>query len=322
MVSKSEWDQERMRQFWWFMAERHEIFRRRMLFQQLPPWTRDPILATVRFTNVYRELDRVTRYVIQRIVSRRASKRDVFWNVLVFRFFNWIPTYEALGGFQPPGAWQPRRVVKTLVARQRQGLQVFTGAYMVQAIGSRPGVGGKVELIVHRRLEWVRHRLDSFFKILKAQPTMDAAHEVLCQIPGIAAFNAYELVTDLCYHQAVLPFSEDDWVNPGPGALKGLRALGPRIHWTDDLAREAIGQLCQAQAQGFHEAGATLNGPPLTLRNIEHSLCEYSKYVRAAEGGHAKRRFHAKEADMDLTPWEHLPSRFADPKQFLRCQDA
>ena len=45
-----------------FANERHMIYRRREAGES-PPWTADPILCNYRFTNVYRELDRVTIWI-------------------------------------------------------------------------------------------------------------------------------------------------------------------------------------------------------------------------------------------------------------------
>ncbi len=45
-----------------FVHERHQIYLRRQAGQP-KPWTANPILQQYRFTNVYRELDRVTIWI-------------------------------------------------------------------------------------------------------------------------------------------------------------------------------------------------------------------------------------------------------------------
>jgi hypothetical protein len=46
------------------------MFPRRFLDKAPPPWTDDPILAEWKFTNCFRELDRLTRYAIVHILGR------------------------------------------------------------------------------------------------------------------------------------------------------------------------------------------------------------------------------------------------------------
>src|SRR5262245_53410304 len=51
-----------------FAAERQAIFMRRIAGLR-QPWTRDVVLASYRFTNVYRASDRVTQYLIRHVLS-------------------------------------------------------------------------------------------------------------------------------------------------------------------------------------------------------------------------------------------------------------
>lgn len=53
--------------YWRFAAERQEVFFRR-LSGSAPPWTEDPVLRAFRFTNVYRAADRVSQYLIRRVI--------------------------------------------------------------------------------------------------------------------------------------------------------------------------------------------------------------------------------------------------------------
>ena len=304
-----QWREDRIAAFWRFVAERHNVFIRRVVERTPPPWTRDRILQSVYFTNVYRELDRGTRYLIVNILPHAARRhRDGLFSVLLYRFFNLIDTYEFVCGLVhakgvfPVGKWNATAVARALVKRQKAGHRLFTGAYMVQAIGARPGVGGKAELVVDRLTQAVLG-FEALYEDLRAAPSMEAAHARLTAIPGIAGFNAYEIVIDLCYQQAVLPFHEDDWVHVGPGALRGLNTLlvQPVTH-----ARSAavLSDLRTAQRLWRRQANVTLHGPDLTLRNVEHSLCEWFKYFRAQEGGRSKRGYREESANPDYTLWD------------------
>ncbi|MFB6182426.1 MAG: nucleotide kinase domain-containing protein, partial [Candidatus Nanohaloarchaea archaeon] len=48
---------EKLNVFWSFIQKRQQIWYRRTILQNNPPWTKDKILQNHRFTNVYRELD-------------------------------------------------------------------------------------------------------------------------------------------------------------------------------------------------------------------------------------------------------------------------
>src|SRR5713226_7864614 len=82
--------------FWRFAFERQEVFFRRVA--ALPaPWTRDPVLRSYRFTNVYRAADRVSQYLIRRVIYEGdQSEEEVFFRTLLFKIFNKIETWEIL----------------------------------------------------------------------------------------------------------------------------------------------------------------------------------------------------------------------------------
>ena len=84
--------------YWRFAAERQHVFFRR-LKRLPPPWTDDPILQTYKFTNAYRASDRVSQYLIRRVIYRDDLPDDpaeVVFRVLLFKLFNRIETWELL----------------------------------------------------------------------------------------------------------------------------------------------------------------------------------------------------------------------------------
>jgi len=228
------WQFDRLKLFWQFVAERHNVFLRRVYYKQPPPWTEDKILASVYFTNVYRELDRGTRYIVEVLDPKhKRTSLDLLWNVIVYRMFNRIDTHHLLAhpaGYLRAGTWDAARVKKMLHVVSEQGEQVFTGAFLVSNWG-RPG--SKIDLVVDNLTEILHGpgkargaaALMALLKDLQAAETMETVHTRLTQLWGVAGFLAYEMIVDLCYHQAVLPFHENDWVHPGPGAVDGLRIL-------------------------------------------------------------------------------------------------
>jgi hypothetical protein len=312
-LSKSPWRRARLMAFWRFVAERHEIFRRRIILREPPPWTKDKVLRSVAFTNIYRELDRTTRELILSLEEHKgASDYDVLFNIIKFRFFTWTPTYRWLGGFRPYREWPRtdtgRYAQDVLVGRQLAGEQVFTGAFMVTSLGAEPGLGGKVKLVC-QRIDWVRQNMLRLWAVYSS--TMPQAHRILCEVPGFGGFMAYEVLVDLTYTGRV-PFNRDEWVYVGPGAIKGLKCLMPSgFTIRQQHADGYVKVLRDSQRKFLDAAGARLNGPPLTLEAIEQALCEFQKYVRFKATGRAKRKYQAVRAE-DYSLWDGIPKEFLD----------
>src|SRR2546425_4925405 len=73
--------------YWRFAAERQVIFFRRLLGAS-HPWTDDPVLGTYKFTNAYRASDRVSQYLIRRVIYRPdlpSTTREVCFRILLFK---------------------------------------------------------------------------------------------------------------------------------------------------------------------------------------------------------------------------------------------
>lgn len=318
------WRLDRLREFWAFVTERHNVFCRRIVLREPPPWTDDPIIQTVSFTNIYRELDRTTRVLLHSLpemMDGPTAREDLLFNIIKFRFFTWPPTYWALGGYRPAGEWPyvlSKHASRLLVHRQKAGHQIFTGAFMVTSLGATPGVGGKVKLVVSR-IGWVKRHLIRLTRAVFDAESMPAAHLALCEVPGFGGFMAYEVLIDLTYTNLV-SFNRNSWAFVGPGAVKGLRILldeGAEVLLRDD-PQLLVADLRDSQHAGFRNAQVTMRGPTLTLENIEQALCEYQKYVRAKRTGRAKRKFYHVAANTDYSLWDDLPAEFTNPALWIR----
>ena len=80
--------------YWRFAVERQNIFFSRVAGNS-PPWTDDQILREYKFTNAYRASDRVSQYLIRHVIYKGdQSPEEVFFRILLFKFFNKIETWE------------------------------------------------------------------------------------------------------------------------------------------------------------------------------------------------------------------------------------
>ena len=115
-------------------------------------------------------------------------------------------------------------------------------------------------------------------------------------------FLAYEIWTDLTYFGFFKQgWTDDDFVNIGPGASWGLKLMYEKLKKKEEL--EKIKHLHEIQKKylnnkewlGIHYSRAFSNKPFLSLRNIEHSLCEFRKYYNISHGKGKRRKFEPRK---------------------------
>lgn len=275
-----------MKDFWQFVHERQSIYVKRR-FGQAPPWTLDPILASHRFTNVFRELDPGT-LVAMDIVRRRRPAHERLWNLILYRRLNREETWRAMGGYQVP--WH----VEATLRRLADEGPVFTGAHQVNML--QKSVKGRDA--IHRQAVMMTmltpRRLTALAQELASSDTARQVFDAWLNagIPGVGAFLAWQLALD-CNYGDLTRFSDDEWAPVQAGALAGLKIIyTPGVMRSSKSYRESLlVKLRDEQYDAFHKRCLVFNRPPLTIAAIEHSLCEYSKYHRIASGGHSKGRF-------------------------------
>lgn len=288
--------------FIYWIKERHNIYQLRQQ-KKKKPWTDDVVLQSNFFTNPYREHDKVTKYVKKYVRDPLYEDPRVIFAVIAARWFNWPETIEILLG---DGAkktnlltnWDCKKAIQRLEEQRSAGLQVFTGAYNISNSGStKPKINRVCEDYIQPVWE-DRQQLMAFFTDRRnfqddehVCQTMQAAHKAIRRYPGLggSGFMAYEVVCDLRY-TGMLDCAVDkcEWSNPGPGAKRGINRLLER-----DL-KHSVKDWPQKSLELFIMTIRHLKDkvPPLEMREIEHSLCEFDKYERARLGdGHMKRKY-------------------------------
>lgn len=276
-----------------FMKMRHEIWVKRSKGLP-PPWTDDPVLSEYRFCNVYRELDTVTIWIRENIREPFADHKMLWFMLCIARRINLPATLEELmadkKGAWPTSRnkWSPERMVEILDARTARGDPVYTGAYMITAetgpehIGktkSRTTAFSNLMPLVAKANEIEPQLHDSLLK---------AFHALLGQGFAWGPFMCYEVVSDLRWTR-YLDTAPDimTWANAGPGAFRGLNRLAGRPVKEARRPEEALTEmrdLLPAVQRNWPKAW-----PKLEMREIEHSLCEYDKYMRVVNGEGAPR---------------------------------
>ena len=274
--------------FWYWINEREKIRLRKEAHPNDPDqWTDDPILRDYRFCNVFREEDRVTKWIAAHWRTPHEDDINVWFAMAVARVINWPETLGAIGY---PVPWKPTHVYETLRDRQKRGLKVYTGAYMlrgdVQGRDPRaPSDNNKVFYTVWTVLDPLWHMKHQLHVLLNDGPqaTLQEVWNWLVKFPGWGGFLAYEVVTDV-RHTRWLSDAPDimTWANAGPGAIRGLNRIHERPLDKALPQRVALEEMREllAMAPGVLQPHVR----PLEMRDIEHSLCEFDKYERALTG--------------------------------------
>jgi hypothetical protein len=277
--------QDKMDAFWNFVVERQSIYHKRMVMEELPPWTRDPVLRQYFFTNVYRELDKGTIFLIRNILKIQDDK-DLLFAIMVYRLFNDIDTFRFLWLRCKQtrwGDWDWERASRYLVAYENHGNRVFTDAFTVTGVK----FGGFPDKI--RNICWLVGKLQkqtpTLLESIRSAKSLKRVWQIFNDTEGFGRFLAYELAIDVNYSR-LTSFSENDWVNAGPGCKRGIQwlwgARNPAAKWEDYITFLQVGQDTFIQGiDRLAEWHQVWPGYRMTLRGVEHSLCEFQKYARA-----------------------------------------
>jgi hypothetical protein len=249
--------------FFYWITERHNIFLRRQRGEP-KPWTSDPILQQYKFTNPYRENDRGTVWLRENFLEpHRDDDLDlVAFNICWYRMYNWWGTGKLLGW---QTEWDAERIKEKLNLARDFGNQVFTGAHIVY---SPPNLG-KVEAITDVCLALYNLR-EATAACARSSRSLQQTFNHLQQVHCVGGFMGYEMVTDM-RHTRLLEDATDimTWANIGPGAARGLRRL--QLPVRVESMRGLLERSVDYMSKDF---------PPLEMREIEHSLCEFDKYAR------------------------------------------
>lgn len=267
-----------------FILERHRIYERRAAGKPAP-WTKDSILAAYRFCNVYRELDRVTRWIAVHWRAPYADHDDLWFAMVVARLINHPPTLEHLA---LPGRWNKKQFLSVMRARRQAGEKAFGSAYIVSTNGiARDKAEYLAELVLDPM--WTER------KVLRPRPndSLRSYHNRLLNEQGMGTFMAAQIIADLKYASPSLVAAKDWWTfaASGPGSRRGMSYVAgfdPKFHWSESLWLSALRDLsvlirpfiAHAQMERLHN------------QDLQNCLCEFSKYRRTQLGtGRPKQKF-------------------------------
>lgn len=306
--------------YWYFAAERQRIFESRLSGGK-GPWTEDPILRDFKFCNVFRASDRVSQYLIRNVCyhEESATPEDRLFQIVAFRMFSRVSTWEGVRAhlcrYPTLQDLADGAFADALEAVKAQFGGLYTGAFILcatDAFGQGLKHRNHVELF---RQMFLLEDLGS--ALLKAQ-SLKQVYDLLHAFPLMGDFMSYQIAVDLNYSD-LINFSENDFTQAGPGALRGLRKMFQSLGTYTPA--ETILWMVERQQMEFDRLGlpfSGLFGRPLHAIDAQGLFCEVDKYCREAvpELASARKRIKARFA-----PTLEPVSLFFPPKWDLQVPD-
>lgn len=252
-------------EFFQFVHERQEIWLRKARGED-PPWTQDSILSKYVFCNVYRELDRGTVFLRGHLM-RLNTFEEHLWCSIVYRLLNRVESFHFWKGSIPTRSDWPGFVCH-LTQLHNEGKKIFSNAH--QTMG-----------------------LERYARTIEVVRSMNLAdlprdpRELYCEmreLENVGNFFAWQIVCDML-ESKLLSSGENSFVVLGPGAKRGLERI---FNDTSESHVETLRWICPEVFKRLRLDFHYIEGRQLTLKNIEHCLCEFEKYKNNMRGG---RRF-------------------------------
>lgn len=295
-----------------FIRRRYNIHLRKDVKKSDPPWTNDEVLRDFRFTNIRREHDKESKWVIEHITGNpELSYEDKLLNIILFRLYNKHETAELISmpfKFSEIPDWDPEwyRSVFEATEAENPEFVFFTGAfYTVGMRNTLKKVTGESYTPV-RILKYIKLLINKgLVSKIKACTNQQEVFNVLADCDGIGRFLAYQFYVDMTYINE-FPFSENEFTVAGPGCIKGLNCLFKDrdgmsyeecLFWLrnnlDRLFVEALGKDWDAKKVFWDlpEEDRCFN-----VMSLENCFCELSKYIRAKTGtGRPRKKYRCSK---------------------------
>lgn len=235
------------------------------------PWTDNRIFQDYFFTNVFRDQDKVSKWIIDNVCKKTFSSLDYKHRLLILT--RYIGRIETLKDLNLASFYSLK---SSLLQRESNGEKIIHGAYITNSCSRPP-----MQYIFDTIEQMEKVGFENSYK----NNSIQKSTEWFKQFPGIAGFMGYEYATDLTYCKEFLSNAEDKftWANLGPGCNRGINILKEENNlnkrnknYLEDMQK--ILSLWKIYFRDMNNIPVRIAVP--CIRDIEHWLCEFSKYVK------------------------------------------
>jgi hypothetical protein len=202
---------------------------------------------------------------------------------------NRISTLDRLGDVVQTG--DLARVKDQLKFTRAEGVAIWGNAYTISTCGRSMD---KVDYVIDHVVAAVRAKEESILWTgwLDAKP-MDCAlvFRWLTEIDGLGSFLAAQVVADLKNtegHPLRVAPDWHSWAAHGPGSLRGLTR-----YWGHKVTPSGFSEALQTAHKQVMPYVASYVGD-IHMQDMQNVMCEFDKYIRVHEGGHARNNYPPK----------------------------
>jgi hypothetical protein len=245
-------------------------------WQKANGWSDDPAMGLVRYCNVRREDDKVTKWIAENWRNPNAKDPNLTLAMVMARMINWPETLAKIGypkfsaELTLSGLQSQKTIMKGIEGKK------WTSAYTISTCGRRMG---KEDYVFDHVLRQVAEEPWKI-RFEDAVPgTLSQAHQMLMEVDGLGSFLAAQVVADLKNTPGHPLAGAPDWWTwsaHGPGSLRGLAVYYGRPVTPSNYQ--------QAISQAYKEVVPLINVGPLHMQDFQNCLCEFSKFMRVKEG--------------------------------------
>lgn len=302
-----------------WILDRYEVHLKKDVWGLPAPWTDNPIIREYRFTNVRREHDKETKWVIENICKAEMSQANKWMNLILFRMVN---KSETCKNFMPIdfGNMDWQKIVY-YVANLPKDYSVFTSAFYTSGLkgtcakmcghttafqDKERGVPPLISVIEYckKLYDWGIGSTLAAIEYLE-DSTAEDIYRTLKAIDGLGFFLSYQIFVDSTYRPEAL-FSENEFVVAGLGAQWGLDYVfqdkdGMTYEECLFWLRDNWQLICQWLQLPWNPDEIFQDLEPedryMNVMSLQNCHCELSKYIRAVNGtGRPRNKYHYKES--------------------------
>lgn len=290
-------NEENLEHYKHYVIERQNVLKKRQ--QGLPPmWTDDKIIQNNRFTNIRRENDRVSKWLIENLSTNKdLDLEDKIWRTIIFRMYNTINCAETIG-ISDPDFWSKVDYNSKKLESVEHDSYVYTNAYRIVQVKSiykkyYPDRQHRCHILLY--FNDLRNKLRGNILESLTENANSAYSWILKNVYGAGCFLAYQIFVDLTYIPEY-PISENHFVVSGPGCRTGLNFLfsdfngltcEELLFWIRNNFNRIFGYNYSPEELFSNEPEENRNW---NVMSIENTLCEFSKYMYCLTNTHKKPR--------------------------------
>lgn len=299
----------KVKDFFDFIKDRHEVYYSKNILNNSYPYTDNKILQQFKFTNVFRELDSTTIYIIDKLKEIKNlvngdedyKNKVVFLNTVYARLFNVIGMFDNLDKslFYLPLDFKVNDINIEFNKKRNAGIRLQNTAYLISQTnfinyekGDKRNEKSYQFLLM---LSSIKDSIDNFYELLQDCKDIRSVINTIYTVKCVGLFLASQIALDLYYLDFFKNknlFTDNDYIIVGPGAKPSLDYIcdlsegGLKYDENYENACERLYQI-QTDYLNFEEdlwKNTKLKYPikdgnkMISRMNIQNCLCEFRKY--------------------------------------------